>query len=131
MSRLFSRVALVSVAVIGAAAFSSAALANDWSSERNREGDEMHLNIKNVDFNNPSQVNALYRRLKVAANSVCSSDGPVDLMTRIADQACEREALSDAVRQINNPQLSLLDAQNNSGQSGMLALTAPEADSNR
>ena len=72
---------------------------------------QMQVSVDHVDFNNSAQVRDLYTKLDAAAQNVCDSDVVGDPMTAMADKACERDAVSDAVRQINQPQLSALDGQ--------------------
>lgn len=72
------------------------------------------VKFPHVDFSDPSQVNAVYRRLKSEARYVCEeaatyaqNDAPS------AQRACEADALANAVHDIDRPQLSRLDDQRN------------------
>ncbi len=105
MSRFISRFALIAVAAIGAASFASVASAADT-----REPDALHIDVHNVNFDSASQVRGLYHRIQAAAAEVCHSD-VTDPLTAEADAACRQEAVSDAVREIGQPQLSAIDDQ--------------------
>ncbi len=113
MSRMHIRIALVSVALLGAAGFAAAASAETVSDQR-------PVYSRDIDFNKPSQVRALYHRLQQVAHDVCQSDVS-DPMSREADKTCEAQAVSDAVRDINQPQLSRLDDESNGRTQSSLA----------
>ncbi|MBP2161675.1 MULTISPECIES: UrcA family protein [Asticcacaulis] len=63
------------------------------------EGKSETLKSQDVDFNKPSEVRAFYKKLRYAAVRVCMNDQ--------SEHICQAEALSDAVRQVNQPQLSM------------------------
>jgi UrcA family protein len=63
------------------------------------EGKSETVQSQDVDFNKPSEVKAFYKKLRYAAARVCMNDQ--------AEHVCQTEALSDAVGQINQPQLSM------------------------
>ncbi len=91
-----------------AAALSFAALAAGAANAQDRQPEQIYVSAKHVDFNNDRETRTFYARLNAAAQRVCTSEVS-DPMTTIADAACERDAVSDAVRQIDAPQLSALD----------------------
>ncbi len=72
----------------------------------------VHVSIPHVDFDDPSQVGAVYRRLRTEANYVCqvAATYAQNDDTR-AERTCETNAVAGAVRDINQPQLSRLDDQ--------------------
>jgi len=113
MSRMRIRIALVSAALLGAAGFAAAASAETVSDQR-------PVYSRDIDFNKPSQVRTLYHRLQQVAHDVCQSDDS-DPMTREADRACEAQAVSDAVRDIDQPQLTRLDDAQNGRNASSLA----------
>ena len=100
--------------VIAAAAFGAAAA---------HAQDDHHTSVstRDVDFNRPSDVHGLYNRIRVAADEVCTSQGPVDLNTAKAEKACMDEAVNDAVSSVNQPQLTHL-AQNHGRDDTQLAM---------
>ena len=102
MIRTFTVSALAFLAVLGAASAQA---------EDARTPAQMQVSVAHVDFDNAAQVHRLYARLGAAAQTVCDSDVVDGPLTAMADKACERAAVSDAVRQINQPQLSALDGQ--------------------
>lgn len=63
------------------------------------EGKSETIKSQDVNFNKPSEVKAFYKKLRYAAVRVCMNDE--------AEYICQAEALSDAVRQVNQPQLSM------------------------
>ncbi len=107
MTRIFTRATFISVAILGAAA-----LVSTTANAQERTDDQRNVQVAHTDFSQPQQVHALYGRIKAAAHSVCTSEGAVDPRTQEADSACEAQATSDAVRDINQPQLSREDDHN-------------------
>ena len=90
-----------------AAALSFAALTAGAANAQDRQDAQISVSTKHVDFNKAREARNFYARLKVAAKTVCTSEVS-DPMTQMEDEACEREAVSDAVKQIDAPQLSAL-----------------------
>lgn len=90
-----------------AAALSFAALAAGAANAQERQPAQVHVSAKHVDFNNAHETRGFYAKLNAAAHRVCTSEVS-DPMTAMADAACEREAVSDAVKQVGAPQLSAL-----------------------
>jgi UrcA family protein len=101
-NKIMSRIALIAAAVMTFAAAPVLAQAQD------RTPDQRAV-VAHVDFNDARQTKTFYAGLKAAAKAVCDSDMSAPLVVE-ADRACERQALNDAVRQIDAPQLSRLDA---------------------
>jgi UrcA family protein len=62
-----------------------------------------------VDFTDPGQVRALYRKLADAASAVCSNNSAlrVGLEPIAIPAACSEQALGNAVRAINQQQLTV------------------------
>ena len=98
--------------ILIAAAFSITALVAGaaHADDRARIDQERAVSTAKTDFNTPSQVKMLYKRIATAAEAVCHSEIS-DPITANEDAACARQAVSDAVREINAPQLSALDGQ--------------------
>jgi UrcA family protein len=92
-----------------AAALSVAALAAGAANAQDRQAAQISVSAKHVDFNSARETRGFYAKLNAAAHQVCTSEVS-DPMTSMADAACEREAVTDAVRQIDAPQLSALDS---------------------
>ena len=90
-----------------AAALSFAALAAGAANAQERQPAQVRVSAKHVDFNNDRETRGFYAKLNAAAQRVCTSEVS-DPMTTMADAACERDAVADAVKQIDAPQLSAL-----------------------
>jgi UrcA family protein len=60
-----------------------------------------------VDFKDPGQVRALYGKLVIASRNLCSDTWRVGLEPLANPAACSERALGDAVRVINERQLTL------------------------
>jgi UrcA family protein len=86
------------------AAFSLPAVADD------REPEQAVLSTRGVDFNSPTQVQRFYDRLNNAASAICDDNTATRDHSTKAYKTCVREAVSDAVRSINQPLLSQIDA---------------------
>ncbi len=65
----------------------------------------MTVSVRDIDFQNPAQVQIAYKRVVAAAQSVCDSDSD-DLMTQAADRTCERQAVKDTLSTLNRPALN-------------------------
>jgi len=101
MTRSIFIAAALSFAVLAAGA------ANAQAGTQERQPAQVSVSAKHVDFNNAREARGFYARLSAAAHQVCTSEVS-DPMTAMADAACEREAVSDAVKQVDAPQLSAL-----------------------
>jgi UrcA family protein len=55
-------------------------------------------------------VNALYRRISKAARAVCPDEHSRDLNVVAASERCQENAVAQAVREVNNPQLAVVHA---------------------
>ena len=91
-----------------AAALSCVALAAGAANAQERQDAQISVSAKHVDFNSARETRGFYAKLNAAAHQVCASEVS-DPMTSMADAACERDAVTDAVKQIDAPQLSALD----------------------
>ena len=93
-----------------AAALSFAALAAGAANAQERQPAQLHVSAKHVDFNNARETRGFYAKLHAAAERVCTSEVS-DPMTSMADAQCTRQAVAEAVGQINAPQLSALEGE--------------------
>ena len=91
------------------AALSFVALTAGAANAQDRQPAQVHVSAGNVDFNNARETRVFYAKLTAAAQRVCASEVS-DPMTSMADAACERDAVSDAVKQVGAPQLSAINA---------------------
>jgi UrcA family protein len=66
------------------------------------------VNTAGLDLKQPADARELYRRLQKAANIVCGHGNRVDLQAVPDFAACYEQALGDAVRSANRPQLTLV-----------------------
>jgi UrcA family protein len=55
-------------------------------------------------------VEALYRRISSAARAVCPDEHSRELAVVAASERCQANAVAEAVRQVNNPQLAVVHA---------------------
>jgi UrcA family protein len=63
------------------------------------------VSTRNVDFANRAQVNTLYARVELAAQSVCRYDSK-NKYVAAPDRACVDAAVAQAVRSANRPMLT-------------------------
>jgi UrcA family protein len=72
---------------------------------------ELRVAYGDLDLAKPAGVQALHRRLEVAAERVCPrTDGRVKVEQRAAARECRKQALERAVRAIGSPELAALHA---------------------
>ena len=103
-----SIITLVSVATL--AAFVPAAHAQAVDTDSDNDTVRVHVAINPDDLATPTHVRGLYARIQKAASQACDAGFGEDLFTaRKAERECRNEAVSDAVRTINAPELSALD----------------------
>lgn len=94
MIRTFTAIALVTVASLSAA--------GAWAGESHEialgdnQAPQEIVDTSRVNFNDRQQVEALYSKLRAASARVCAFDS----------LSCKSHALTDAVRQINRPELT-------------------------
>jgi len=117
---------IFAASVIAATVFgASGALAQE------RAYEERAVSTRNVDFDNPAQVSALYGRLQAAARSVCDSDVDNGPLTAEADKACEAASVHDAIAQVNRPQLTQLAYGAGGGRGHQMAVRERRDDDSR
>jgi UrcA family protein len=68
------------------------------------------VSFKDIDFDRPESVEALYKRLQYASKVVCDTQEPEELFRENDNRACERDTVKGAVRDIDRPSLTALDA---------------------
>ncbi|MGZ3305574.1 MAG: UrcA family protein [Asticcacaulis sp.] len=71
---------------------------------------KVRVAVNDIDFTNPDQVGVLYGRLRDASKVVCETTEPGPAFRLADDRACEREAVQGAVRDLNQPRLTEMDA---------------------
>ncbi len=100
---------LLCAAVLIPAAFGAVA-----ASAHDSEAPQQLVAYANVDFNDQAQVHRLYSQIKFAAREVCDSGAPVSAVSvRAVDRACAATAVANAVRDINQSQLTWLASTDN------------------
>ncbi|MCR6659857.1 MAG: UrcA family protein [Asticcacaulis sp.] len=95
------------IAALSFGALSFAALAAGAANAQERRPAEVVVTAKHLDFTNAREARTFYTRLKAAAKTVCTS-AVYNSRTAMEDEACEDRALTNAVEDINAPQLSAL-----------------------
>ena len=68
----------------------------------------VHVSYAGLDLSSEAGAAILYRRLKVAARQVCESLNERQLTQHARWAACYEKALTDAVAQVNQPQVTAL-----------------------
>jgi UrcA family protein len=96
----FTRIGILTLAACGATVLNpaAAAVAGDVPSANVRYGD--------LDLNTMKGVAALYRRLRLAADGVCSSLNSRDVLQKQRFDQCRSTALANGVAKVNNPSLT-------------------------
>ncbi len=69
-----------------------------------RTATQATVSLRDVDFQNPAQVQIAYKRVVAAAHSVCDSNSE-DFLVQAADSTCERQAVKTTLAEINQPAL--------------------------
>jgi UrcA family protein len=69
---------------------------------------KISVSTAGLDTNLPAGAGELYRRLQKAASIVCGSGNRVDLRPLTDFAECYEQAVGDAVRSANRPQLTLV-----------------------
>ena len=70
------------------------------------EAPQVHVKYQDLNLNTPAGAEALYRRIRTAADDVCAVPGARDLAMLGATKACVSHAVASAVIQVNNPHLT-------------------------
>ena len=87
----------------------AATLALGATAAHAEDGQGVHITLDR-DLSAPAAAEKAYRNIQGAAHDACDTNGVRDLATVSADRACYDRVVSDAVRQVNVPELSRLDA---------------------
>jgi UrcA family protein len=98
-------------ACIGTAALAAAAcaiLSGPVQAKEHIVDVTLSVNTAGLDLKQPADARELYRRLQKAAYIVCGHGNRVDLRAVPDFAACYEQALGDAVRAANRPQLTLV-----------------------
>ena len=102
---VLTAVVLVSALVAGQSAQAQTTNLNQ------REATALHVQVRDSELTSPAKLRGVYSRLAAAAHAACQSEVS-DPQTQNDDRACEARVLSDAINQLNQPSLSLLNTQN-------------------
>ncbi len=89
------------------AAFAASAASAQTIDPPGREAASHSIVVTAYDFRSPAAVQSLHDHLARVAAQVCNSE-LAGLQARSADQACAKQALDQAVRQIDRPVLTAL-----------------------
>jgi UrcA family protein len=85
-------------------------------------GDSVAVNVKNVNFDQPAEVAALYRRIAYAADRVCGPHNvPGFHFESPRYTACHDKAVNDAVTSLGRPELTAYYQERVGGNSQHLA----------
>jgi UrcA family protein len=68
------------------------------------------VRYSDLDLATAAGASALYRRISVAARQVCPDSYTRDLGMLAASQRCQANAIAQAVRELNNPQVAAVHA---------------------
>jgi UrcA family protein len=68
------------------------------------------VRFDDLNLSTSAGVNVLYRRISAAARQVCPDVFSRNLAVVAAGERCQATAISQAVREINNPQLAVVHA---------------------
>lgn len=90
--------------LLGALMFAATANAGDATATAS----DIAVKYSGEQLNNEADAQTLYKKLRVAARSVCGggASGYVTLEVKTRTQRCEKQVLSDAVGKINQPLLT-------------------------
>jgi UrcA family protein len=104
-TRIFRR----SLAVAGAFAVLSVATTS-FAGTPSAAPPSVSVRYDDLNLTTPAGVNTLYRRISAAARQVCPDAYSRDLAVVAAADRCQANAVAQAVRAVNSPQLALLHA---------------------
>ncbi len=109
---------ILAAALVFAATVASPVLADDTAAS------EAHITLSHVDFTDPAAVRRAYDDLKTQARYVCDVAATYDHdYDYRAEKVCETNAVTNAVREINQVQLSRIDDEAN-GRGTRLSMNA-------
>jgi UrcA family protein len=98
-----------SLAVAGAFAMLTVATTS-FAGAPSADPPTMSVRYDDLDLATAAGVNTLYRRISAAAQQVCPDVYSRDLGVVAAGERCQANAIAQAVRQVNSPQLALVHA---------------------
>jgi UrcA family protein len=84
------------------------AAGNAGAADRTATGNDIAVRFSDQQLNGPADAEALYKKLRAAARSVCDADagGHRTLEVRSRVDRCMKTVLADAVSKINQPLLT-------------------------
>lgn len=77
-----------------------------WAAPADGEPRTAVVKYQDLDLSRPQDVQKLYGRIKSAAQEVCDNDATSDLHRLAIYKTCMRNAVSDAISQVQSPQLT-------------------------
>jgi|SRR5579872_1601827 len=101
-----NRLAIACLAALSTAVISTGALADTVSTSDGVK--QVRVQFEDLNLSSPEGNVALYHRIRNAAQQVCPSIYVRDLAQHSAAQKCQADAIEQAVRSINSPQLAML-----------------------
>ncbi len=98
-----------SLAVAGAFAALTVATTS-FAAAPSADAPTVSVRYDDLNLSTSTGVNALYHRISAAARQVCPDVFSRDLAVVAAGDRCQANAVANAVRDLNNPQLALVHA---------------------
>lgn len=104
MNSISQKISAGGTVLLTALMFSATASAGDATATAS----DIAVKYSGEQLNNDADAQALYKKLRVAARSVCGggASGYVTLEVKTRTQRCEKQVLGDAVSKINQPLLT-------------------------
>jgi len=104
--------AISKIAAIGVLFAAAQGAAADTPQDRLTETQvfSQKVNVEDIDFSNPADVQAAYKRIKIAARRVCTrgTDRTIGVQRYSQIASCQKEAVENAVLSAETPQLTAL-----------------------
>jgi UrcA family protein len=101
-----NRYALLGMAMLAAALTANLASAATATTEGPKQ---TVVKYSDLDLSRPQDARRLYGRIKYAAREVCDNNASSDLHLLKIYQTCLRKAVTDAVAQVQSPQLAAVE----------------------
>jgi len=103
---MYSKADVMSAWTLGAALVACTLFAGNVAAKDQEFTVAYQVSTEGLDLSQPVGVQALYSRLKLAAQVVCTHGMRVDLQPVADESACYEKALGDAIRSVNLPRLT-------------------------
>lgn len=85
-----------------AATLSCAACASAFAADAQSQSESVIVRYDDLNLANAAGIDKLYRRIQAAAKSVCGGSGTRSLQAKLAATHCREQAVSDAVKAVDN-----------------------------